>query len=144
MCHQGTECTLNHIRGQYWVIRGRQVVKLILKKCVLCKFVHAKTALLPSTPNLPNYRVSCNYSFENVGADCAGPLYARNIYTSTKKMYKCYVLFFTCSLTRAVHIELAPNLGLTCLILALRRFISRRVCQTSLLVTILIPLNLEK
>ena len=62
MCHQGTECTLNHIRGEYWVIRGRQVVKTILKKCVLCKFVHAKTALPPSSANLPNYRVTCNYA----------------------------------------------------------------------------------
>ena len=43
-----------------------------------------------------------------------------------KKMYKCYVLLFTCAVTRAVHIELTPNLGSTCLILALRRFISRR------------------
>ena len=46
---------------------------------------------------------------------------------STKgEMYKCYVLLFTCCVTRAVHLELTTDVNSNSVILALRRFISRR------------------
>ena len=37
VCHRGVDYTLNQIRGEYWIIRGRQVVKKILRKCVPCR-----------------------------------------------------------------------------------------------------------
>ena len=40
-------------------------------------------------------------------------------------MSKCYVLLFTCATTRAVYLELTPDVGVYSLILAVRRFISR-------------------
>ena len=40
-------------------------------------------------------------------------------------MSKCFILLFTCAVTRAVHIELTPDMGAYLLILA-HRFISRK------------------
>ena len=41
-------------------------------------------------------------------------------------MQKYYILFFTCSLSRAIHLELTNDLGVGPLKLAVRRFFSRR------------------
>ena len=41
-------------------------------------------------------------------------------------MQKCYILLFTCSVSRAIHLELTNSLGLEPLKLAVRRFILRR------------------
>ena len=40
-------------------------------------------------------------------------------------MYKCYVLLFTCCVTRAVHLELTNDVNSNSVILTLGRFISR-------------------
>ena len=41
-------------------------------------------------------------------------------------MQKCFILLFTCSVSRAIHLELTNDLGVEPLKLAVRRFISRR------------------
>ena len=76
------------------------------------------------TPKLPEFRVSCNHPFDNVGVDYAGPLYFKENANNCVRMSKCYVLLFTCTATRAVYLELTPDVGVHSLILAVRRFIS--------------------
>ena len=49
--------------------------------------------------------------------DFAGPLYCRDI--STKNMHKCYILLFTCCVTRAVHLEVRVDANIASDILAL-------------------------
>ena len=121
----GINSTLAFIRYNYWIVRGRQTVKIFLKNCVLCKMVQGKMAISPETSKLPEFRVSCNHPFENVGVDYAGPLYFKENADNCVRMSKCYVLLFTCAATRAVYLELTPDAGVHCLILAVRRFISR-------------------
>ena len=97
---------------------------MFLKNCVICKIVQGKTAISPKTPKLPEFRVSCNHPFDNVGVDYAGPLYFKENANDCVTMSKCYVLLFTCTATRAVYLELTPDVGVHSLILAVRRFIS--------------------
>ena len=123
--HFGINSTLAFIRYNYWIVRGRQTVKNFLKNCVICKIVQGKTAISPETPKLPEFRVSCNHPFENVSIDYVGPLYFKENADNCVRMSKCYVLPFTCSATRAVYLELTPDVGVHSLILAMRRFISR-------------------
>ena len=73
---------------------------------------------------MSEFTVSCNHPFENVGADYVGPLYFKENLNYCVGMPKCYVLF-KCTATRAVYLELTPNVGVHSLILAVRRFISR-------------------
>jgi len=95
VAHLGIESTLNQLRGKFWLIQGRQAVKSLLKSCIICKAVQGKTFATPPSNNLPEFRVKCEYAFENVGLDFTGPLYAKAIST-TNGMHKCYVLLFTC------------------------------------------------
>ena len=61
-------------------------------------------------PPLPQSRVSDDLAFSQVGVDFAGPLYVRNIYNSDTEMHKCHIALFTCASTRAIHLELTPDL----------------------------------
>ena len=74
----------------------------------------------------PKYRVSCEYPFENVGVDYAGPLFIRDIYSKSKEMHKCYNLLFTCVATHYIQRGLLSGFHADTLLLCLERFISRR------------------
>ena len=39
----GVGVTLSNIRELYWIVKGRQIVKKVLQKCVLCKFIQGQT-----------------------------------------------------------------------------------------------------
>ena len=81
-------------------------------------------------PPLPPFRVSEDVAFSQITVDFAGPLFVRNIYGKDKETSKCYIALFTCTSTRAVHLELVPDLHATSFIRALKRFISRRGIPT--------------
>ena len=124
--HSGVECTLNKIRSRYWIIKGRQSVKTVLKSCVLCRVYQGRTLKPRPLANLPSYRICSEYSFQTTGIDYAGPLLVKEIYTADSQMYKCYILLFTCATSRSVHLELIPDMSSQTLIRALKRFFSRK------------------
>ena len=124
--HGGTNATLNEVRSRFYICRGRKFVKGIVSRCVTCKQWQGKTANGPPPPNLPEFRLSCDFAFSSTGVDFAGPLYVKQIYDSSSCVYKAYILLFTCATTRNVHLELTPGMDSNSLILALRRFLSRR------------------
>ena len=68
---------------------------------------------------LPDDRVRDAASFEMVGVDVAGPLYL-------KGGSKAWVVLFTCTIYRAVHLELITSLSTEAFIQSFQRFISRR------------------
>ena len=45
---------------------------------------------------------------------------------NSHRMQKCYILLITCSSTRVIHLEVTCDVNATSLVLALRRFISRK------------------
>ena len=54
--------------------------------------------------------------------DFAGPIFIRN---EAGEKVKSYITLFTCAITRAVHLELVPDLSTFEFLLALRRFLNR-------------------
>ncbi|KAK3750791.1 hypothetical protein QZH41_006585 [Actinostola sp. cb2023] len=106
--------------------KGRQEVKNVLSKCVVCKKVIGKACEGPPAPPLPQFRVSDDPAFSKIGVDYAGPLFVKNIYGKGTEMNKCYVALFTCGSTRAIHLELTPDLCATSFMRVLKRFIGRR------------------
>jgi len=117
--HSGVADTLTQAREKFWIIRGRQAIKTVLNRCIICKRFHSKTGLQDMAP-LPANRITESPPFTVTGLDFAGPLYARD---SDKKYYIC---IFACSVTRAVHLELVPNQNTETFLLALRRFTARK------------------
>ena len=45
--HNVVHCTLNYIRSNYWIVKGRQTIKQLLKRCFICKYVKGKSLLGP-------------------------------------------------------------------------------------------------
>ena len=64
----------------------------------------------PPEPQLSDFRVSEDLAFSKTAVDFVGPLYVKNIYDREKISYKSYIAVFTCASTRAIHLELTPNL----------------------------------
>ena len=118
--------TLTEVRSNYWIIKGRQTVKNLLSKCVVCKKLQGKPYSLVPEPPLPDFRVSEDMAFSKIAVNFAGPLYVRNICESKGDMYKCYIALFTFASTRAIHLELTPDLTGPAFIRVLKRFTGRR------------------
>lgn len=120
--HNGIKSTLNGVRETYWVLRGRETVKRVLKRCVICKKIEGKAYQSPREPSLPSSRVSDAPPFTNTGIDFAGPLFVKE----NDETVKSYICLFTCASTRAVHLELLKDLSTNMFLTAFRRFVSRR------------------
>ena len=123
--HDGIRETLNLIRETYWIRRGREAVKKVLRKCVVCKRFEGKALPTPPALQLPQDRVGDHPPFDVTGIDFAGPLYASNP-SSPKESNKVYICLFTCGVNHAIHLESTVDLTAESFLQAFRRFASRR------------------
>lgn len=105
--HAGVNSTVTFLRHTFWIPRIRQSVRSVLKKCVICRKVTGKPFQKPEPPPLPKERVQEDIPFSVSGVDFAGPLHIRNTDNTTAKVSNC---LYICASTRAVHLELIPNL----------------------------------
>lgn len=112
--HDGVKETLTEIRSAYWLIRGRQFVRKLIYRCVICRKIEGKPYQNVAPPPLPEYRV------KRFVVDFAGPLYIKRSATSEKT--KVWLCLYTCCVTRAVHLDLVPNLNA----FSFKRFSARR------------------
>ena len=94
--HEGVNSTLNFIRNDYWLCKGRKTVRAILNKCVTCKKSQSRTLLSPELSDLPKFCLDFNYAFCNTGVDFAGPFYVFKLYI--EKMTKCLKVTYFYSL----------------------------------------------
>ena len=122
--HCGLRDTLTTIRERFWILKGREAVKRVIKKCVICLRINGMPYKSQPTPDLPSERVSDDPPFTHVGLDFAGPLNIVNEHANGSS--KVYVCLFTCASTRAIHLELCRSLDVQEFLLAFRRFTSRR------------------
>lgn len=122
--HNGVAETLNEIRTRYWLIRGRQMVRKVLSSCTICRRYEGQPyqAILP--PPLPDFRVQQSHPFEVTGVDFAGPLYTKTTTATTES--KVWLCLYTCCSSRAIHLEIVPNLSAPTFIQSFRRFSARR------------------
>lgn len=122
LAHSGVSETLVQLRERFWILKGRQQVKRIIRKCIICQKFSNKSYSQEISP-LPPDRIKEALPFEVSGVDFLGPLYLRN-------NTKIYVALFTCAVVRAVHLEIVMNLTTSEFLMAFRRFISRRgICK---------------
>ena len=122
--HSGLRATLAELRARFWVPKGRQVVKKIIRSCVTCKKSEGKSYSAAEEAALPDFRVQESPPFSKVGIDFAGPLFVKS--AKTIGMNKVYIALFTCCVTRAVHLELVEDLDAATFRRCLRKFSARR------------------
>ena len=133
-------------------MNGRQQTKKVWFACVTCQKLSSPPFQELAAP-LPLNRLKKAEAFNEWGVDFAGPLFYKPVASkkarrqkasseppteeeapteedddTTITVYhsKCYVCVFTCAVTRAIHLELVPDLSARSFLLAFRRFAARR------------------
>ena len=121
--HGGVSLTMAAVREDYWIPRLRSLVKAVRKDCNGCRRFQAAPMQVPAPGNLPTDRTSPGGAFEVIGVDYAGPIRYR---AGRNREAKAYILLWTCSLSRAVQLELLPNLSTEEFVQAFKKLIARR------------------
>lgn len=123
--HGGNQLLLSALRQQYWIIGARDVIRKILRKCVIC-CRYKRELSRQVMGDLPAARVNPGRVFSKTGIDFAGPFDVKPRKGRGVRPVKTYVCVFVCFLTKAVHLELVGDMTSQAFIAAFRRFISRR------------------
>ena len=105
--HNGVKETVTKVRSKFWIIKGRTFVKKCIHHCVTCKRFEGRPLIGP-TPSLPDVRVSQEPPFTFTTVDFMGPLNVK--FGSIASENKVWICLYTCSVTRAVHLEVVPDL----------------------------------
>lgn len=92
--HNGVKETLNAIRETHWVLKGREAVKRVIRKCTICRRYEGKPFTAPPSPDLPTDRVYEGPPFTYTGIDFAGSLYVNS--ASPENRSKAYCCINTC------------------------------------------------
>ena len=119
--HNGVKETLTELRSTYWLVRGRQFVRKLIYSCLVCCKLEGRPYQSVPPPALPDYRVRQSRPFQHTGVDFAGPLYVKG--SEKPKVWLC---LYTCCVTRAVHLDVVPDLNAMTFIRSFKRFTSRR------------------
>ena len=122
--HNGVKETLTELRSKFWLVKGRQAVKKLLHNCVTCRRYEGKPYKAPPPPPLPDFRVTTAPAFTFTGLDYAGPLYVKGAKKNNER--KVWICLYTCCVTRAVHLDIVPDLTPEAFLRSFRRFIARR------------------
>ena len=120
--HCGVSSTICSIRQRYWITSIRQQVKNIVRLCTNCRRVNGPPYRAPNPAILPSHRVRGDRAFSVTGIDFAGPFTIRAL--PGQQETKAYICLFTCTTSRAVHLELLEDLSTASFLMAFRSFIS--------------------
>lgn len=112
LLHSGVLDTLVQISEIFWILRGRQLIKKIIRGCQRFNARH-----LSEVANLKSDR------FGTCSSNRTG---LRRSSIRSDGCAKMYVCLFMCAVIRAVHLELVQNMTATSFLDAFRRFVSRR------------------
>ena len=122
--HAGIKATLNEIRADFWIPQVKRTVQDIVRRCIVCRRFTAMPFNPPGPPPLPPIRLSEMPPFTNTGVDYAGPLFCKE--RGRKEANKSYISLYTCASTRAVHLELVPDMTAVSFKNSMIRFVSTR------------------
>lgn len=123
--HSGLGATVTLLRHTYWIPKIRIIVRSILRKCFLCKRLSGPAYQPVLRAPLPEYRLHKAPPFTVTGVDFTGELHVKTDGPTTHT--KCYVCLFTCAATRAIHLELVPDLSVNTFLQAFRPFLCPQI-----------------
>ena len=121
--HGGVKSTLTELRSRFWIVQGRQFVRKLLYQCVVCRKLEGGPYKAPPPPPLPQFRLKEEPPFTSIGIDYAGPLYVKSLNSPQQKVWICLC---TCCVTRAIHLDLVPDLTAQAFLRSFRRLTARR------------------
>ena len=114
--------TLAELRSRFWVPMGRQCLKKIIKPCLRSKFLDSMAFNAPVPAPLPEFRITEAPAFAQVGIDYAGPLFVKD----NGEIGKVCFCIFSCTVVRAVHLELVSDQTTSKFLNCFHRFCAQR------------------
>ena len=116
----GVSLTMAKVRERFWIPKLRSLTKKIRSAYHRCKVFNATAFKSPPPGKLPLERITATTKpFDVVGVDYAGPFV-------TRKGKKVYLLLFSCSVSRALHLELLKNQTMDGFLTAIKTLIAGR------------------
>ena len=115
---------MTELRQKYYVCKGRQVVKKLIDKCVLCRKLETKPFATPPAADLPQFHLSDDFAFTSCGVDFCGHMFIEDILSKDSTMHKIWVALFTCASSHAVDLDIVLSLHSQPFIRCLRRFVA--------------------
>ena len=106
MNHGGPELTKTKLRAKFWILKITNKIKVTIKECFSCKRASGPPFRKPTTPALPEFRVTFR-PYEILGIDATGHVLLKNEVTGEKE--KHYILIMTCANIRHISLELIPD-----------------------------------
>lgn len=125
LLHAGPQLLLSNIRQSYWPLKGRNLSKLTVNKCLVC-FKYKAQTIQPIMGQLPANRTNLEFPFLHCCVDYAGPVMIADRKGRGCRLLKSYLCIFVCLSVKAIHLELVTELTKEAFIAALNRFIARR------------------
>lgn len=120
--HQFQETIVNEVRQKYWIPELRVAVKNVKSNCQLCKNRDA-VPVPPQMSKLPLARLdSFRGCFHHCGVDLFGP-YQVSVKRSLEKRWG---VVYTCLTSRAVYLDVVPDLSSDSMVMSIRNCNSRR------------------
>ena len=104
--HLGVANTMAEIRKEWGIPKLRSKVKKMVNTCNVCMVFSAKPDGATATADMPQFRVKASRPLETTGVDFARPVAFK---IAKKEQGKCYILLFTCAMSRTVHLELTKT-----------------------------------
>ena len=92
----------------YWIPKGRQTIKRVFNKCLLCRKLGGLLYPSPTVSDLPEFRVVGGRAFKAAGIDLCGPVYTK-VHPKNKEMTKNYISMTTCAASRMMHLVILPD-----------------------------------
>ena len=111
------------IKDQYCIPKLRQLTKRTTRKCYGCKQYHMKPCDTSPPGQLTKDRTTGIRAFQVIGLEFVGTIMYKK---GNSKQNKSCILLFTCSASKAIHLELVPNQTAEEFITAFKRLITQR------------------
>ena len=125
----GPEQLLLESRARFWITSPRALCKETIRRCQKCR-IRDLSPYRPPIADLHSTRLGDGeplQAFKMIGVDMAGPFLTKGPPRTRSKNeadYKRYMLIFTCSVTRAVNLELMSTAESDSCAMAFDRFIA--------------------
>ena len=114
------------VRSRFSIQKGRQVVRRVITKCVVCRRFEGRSYPDGIPRAFPASRVRNDPAFTYVDVHFAGPLYVKGTAASEESnLTKMYLALSRCASSRAVHLDLVPELSTQAFIQCFHRFSGR-------------------
>ena len=125
--HLGVQTTLNKMRmSGFRVTKPFRTVKSIVESCIICRRVNALAYKYPKMNDIPKHRVQLVKPFLHVGVDYTSHIWC----TEEPHDIKYYIIIFTCLNTRAIYVDLLPDMSTNQFLLVFVRFVNEHGIPT--------------